>query len=562
MDQRRLIPFVILVFSLVMLWSRWIEYNQPAVTAPSGAATPSTATAPTANADDTVPSPARTPELQPEMSKASRAPRIAVVTDVLRAEISAEGGNIVRLELEKHRATDDPARGFVIFDDGGKHLYEAESGLLGADLPNHQALFTLPEGEQTLADGQDKLVLRLEAPAANGVSVTKIMTFTRGSYLIEIDYEIRNERPEAITAQAYFQFLRDGNPAEQARGFGAQTFGAQTFTGPAFYTDEARFQKVTFAEIADGEAKFATNANNGWVAMVQHYFVSAWLPPQGVTRDYLAKKTKAGNYTAGLMLAPVTVAPGATLNTGAKLYAGPQDQDKLESIAPGLKLVVDYGMLTVIAAPLFWLLSLLHSLTGNWGWAIILVTVIIKLIFFPLSATSYKSMAKMRVLGPRLQRLKELYGNDKAKMQQEMMNLYRTEKINPLGGCLPIVVQIPVFLALYWVLLGSVEMRQAPWLGWIQDLSAPDPYYILPIIMGASMLIQTKLNPNPPDPMQAKIMMALPIIFTFMFLLFPSGLVLYWVVNNVLSIAQQWQITRMIEQGGKKTPNAANDPKA
>ena len=556
MDPRRLIPFVILLLSLVMLWSRWVEYNQPAATAPAAAAIPSAA-APAANTDDTVPAPASVAEPRPEMTATSKAPRIAVVTDVLRAEISAEGGNIVRLELEKHRATADPARGFVIFDDGGEHLYEAESGLIGADLPNHRTLFTLPEGEQALADGQDTLVLRLEAPAVNGVSVTKIMTFTRGSYLIDIDYEIRNERAEAITAQAYFQFLRDGKPAEQARGF-----GVQTFTGPAFYTDNARFQKVSFEEIADNKAKFDPSADNGWVAMVQHYFVSAWVPPQGVARDYLAKKTKTGNYTAGLRLVPVTVAPGATLNTGAQLYAGPQDQDKLESIAPGLKLVVDYGVLTVIAAPLFWLLSLLHSLTGNWGWAIILVTVVIKLIFFPLSATSYKSMAKMRVLGPRLQRLKELYGNDKARMQKEMMDLYRTEKINPLGGCLPIVVQIPVFLALYWVLLGSVEMRQAPWLGWIQDLSTRDPYFILPIIMGASMLIQTKLNPNPPDPMQAKIMMAMPIIFTFMFLWFPSGLVLYWVVNNVLSIAQQWQITRMIERGGKKPANAANDPKA
>ncbi|MDR2032328.1 MAG: membrane protein insertase YidC [Azoarcus sp.] len=578
MDQRRLVPLVLFVLSLTILWINWTNFSQPAPTIPAS----TVSTPPAARDDDTVPTPSAAVAPPTESladSSASRAAQIEVVTDVLRARISAEGGNIVRLELEKHRATStrgifddwwpwattqgksdsDPARGFVIFDDSDEHFYEAESGLLGTNppLPTHRTRFTLPESDQTLADGQDKLTLRLEAPAADGITVTKIMTFTRGSYLIDVDYEIRNERAEAISAQAYFQFQRDGKPAEQARGF-----GVQTFTGPAFYTDDARFQKVTFEEIAEGKAKFVGHADNGWVAMVQHYFVSAWLPPQGLARDYSARKTKSGNYTAGLKLAPVSVAPGATAQVGARLYAGPQDQNKLESIAPGLKLVVDYGVLTIIAAPLFWLLSLLHALTGNWGWAIILVTVIIKLIFFPLSATSYKSMAKMRVLAPRMQRMKELYGNDKARMQQEMIELYRTEKINPLGGCLPILVQIPVFLALYWVLLSSVEMRQAPWLGWIQDLSAPDYRMILPILMGVSMLIQTKLNPTPPDPIQAKIMLALPVIFTIMFMWFPSGLVLYWVVNNILSIAQQWQITRMIERSGKKPAKAANDPKA
>ena len=266
-------------------------------------------------------------------------------------------------------------------------------------------------------------------------------------------------------------------------------------------------------------------------------------------REFFARALGNNLFSAGMIVPVDTLASGAEGKVESRLYAGPQEQDKLEAIAPGLDLVVDYGWLTVIAAPLFWVLSWLHSLTGNWGWAIILVTVALKALFFPLSATSYKSMAKMRVLGPRLQRMKELYGNDKAKLQQEMMSLYRTEKINPLGGCLPILVQIPVFIALYWVLLGSVEMRHAPWLGWIQDLSAKDPYFILPVIMALSMLIQMKLNPTPPDPIQAKVMMAMPVVFGFMFLWFPSGLVLYWVVNNTLSIAQQWQITRMIESG-------------
>jgi len=560
MEQRRLIPLAIFVLSLVMLWTNWIEHNRPAATTSPAAISSTASGAESPALDDSVPTPARTVAPPTAAPAPSVAPRVKVETDVIRAEISAEGGNIVRLELVKHRSSESPEKDYVIFDDGVAHIFEAQSGLLlGANLPNHRTLFELPAGDQVLAEGQDKLELRLKAPAAEGVSVTKVMTFTRGSYLVDVAYEIHNEGPDPLPVQAYFQFLRDGKPAEKA---GEGIFGGiQTFTGPAFYTDEIKFQKVSFSDIDDNKAKFASSANNGWVAIVQHYFVSAWLPPEETGRDYFANKlkTREGLYTAGARLTEQTIEPGATKRIEARLYVGPQDQNKLAEIAPGLKLVVDYGILTVIAAPLFWLLSWFYSLTGNWGWAIILVTVIIKAIFFPLSAASYKSMAKMRVLAPRMQRLKELYGDDKAKMQQEMMSLYRTEKINPLGGCLPILVQIPVFIALYWVLLGSVEMRQAPWLGWIQDLSARDPYFILPIIMGVSMLVQFKLNPSPPDPMQAKIMMAMPIIFTFMFLWFPSGLVLYWVVSNLLSIAQQWQITRMIERGNKKT-KAANDP--
>ena len=548
MDQRRLILLLVFSLSLVMLWDGWIKHNQPAVPAPvAGAAAPATA-----GSSVTTPSAGLTPGATalPSAEAAKAAPKMRVVTDMLRADISAEGGSIVRLELAQHKDTNDRERNFVLLDDGMRHLYSAESGLIGDGLPNHRTVYALPADEVALKDGEDTLVLRLEAPEQNGVKVTKLMTFRRGSYLVDVSYEINNGGAEPLSAHAYFQLTRDGKPAEQV-----EAFGVTTFTGPAFFTDAAKFQKVQFEEIAEGKAKFAKTASDGWVAMVQHYFVSAWLPAAGIEREYFARKVGGDLYSAGVILPVAAIAPGASGSAASRLYVGPQEQDKLEGIAPGLDLVVDYGFLTVIAAPLFWVLSWFHSLTGNWGWAIILVTVAIKLAFFPLSAASYKSMAKMRVLGPRMQRLKELYGNDKAKMQQEMMNLYRTEKINPLGGCLPILVQIPVFIALYWVLLGSVEMRQAPWLGWIQDLSAKDPYFILPIIMGVSMLVQMKLNPTPPDPLQAKIMMAMPIVFTFMFLWFPSGLVLYWVVNNLLSIAQQWQITRMIESAkpGSKT---------
>ncbi|WP_418647636.1 membrane protein insertase YidC [Thauera butanivorans] len=541
MDQRRLILFLVFSFSLVMLWEGWIKHNNPA---PAVQAT----TAAGAAADGSVPTPsvglaASQSAVPGGQAATATAPRVVVETDLLRAEVSAEGGDIVRLELKQHQASGESDANFVLLDDGSvRHQYFAQSGLIGEGLPTHKTLFALPASELALKDGEDQVELRLQAPEQNGLQATKVMRFQRGSYLIDVSYEINNGSGQAIAPHAYFQLTRDGNPAEQV-----EAFGVNTFTGPAFFTDAEKFQKVHFDDITEGKAKFVKNASDGWVAMVQHYFVSAWLPEQGAQREYFARPLGNNLFSAGLIMPVASIEPGAQATVGSRLYAGPQEQDKLEGIAPGLDLVVDYGWLTVIAAPLFWVLSWLHKLTGNWGWAIILVTVLLKIIFFPLSAASYKSMAKMRVLGPRLQRMKELYGNDKAKMQQEMMNLYRTEKINPLGGCLPILVQIPVFIALYWVLLGSVEMRHAPWLGWIQDLSAKDPYFILPIIMGASMLIQMKLNPTPPDPIQAKVMMAMPIVFTFMFLWFPSGLVLYWVVNNILSIAQQWQITRMIE---------------
>ncbi len=551
MDQRRLVLLTVFMLSLFMLWDGWIKHKQPPASVPAAAQSQSGATTP--EVPGTVPAPSANlggsaPTSAIEHTIASVTPRISVSTDMFRAEISATGGDIVRLELTQHRASDDKAKGFVLLDDGARHLYNAQSGLIGADLPNHKTVFTLPPGDLTLKDGEDTLTLRLEAPAQNGVQVAKLLTFHRGSYLVDIRYEIANGSAQAIAPHAYFQITRDGKPAEQV-----EAFGVHTFTGPAFYTDAEKFHKVQFEDIDKGKAKFPQPSDNGWVAMVQHYFVSAWLPEDNVQREFFARKVGNDLYSAGLIVPVTEIAPGATGTANSRLYAGPQEQNKLQSIAPGLDLVVDYGWLTIIAAPLFWVLSWFHGLTGNWGWAIILVTMVLKLLFFPLSAASYKSMAKMRVLAPRLQRMKEQYGDDKAKMQQEMMSLYRNEKINPLGGCLPIVVQIPVFIALYWVLLGSVEMRQAPWLGWIHDLSAKDPYYILPVIMGISMLVQTRLNPTPPDPVQAKLMMAMPIVFSVMFLWFPSGLVLYWVVNNMLSIAQQWKITRMIE-GAK--PNA------
>jgi YidC/Oxa1 family membrane protein insertase len=389
--------------------------------------------------------------------------------------------------------------------------------------------------------------LRLTAAGENGVQVAKTYVFHRDSYLIDVEYEVANGGAAAITPSAYFQFVRDGKDP-----VGGTTRMVSTFTGPAFYTDEKKYEKIAFSDIAKNKAKHVEKAGDGWVGMVQHYFVSAWLPKGTEPREFYTRKLGEDFFAAGVILPMASVAPKATEKLDVPLYVGPQEQDKLKQIAPGLDLVVDYGWLTVIAAPLFWVLEMIHKYIGNWGWAIIGLTMLLKLLFFPLSAASYKSMAKMRLLTPKLTKLKETYGDDRQRLNTEMMEMYKKEKVNPLGGCLPIVVQIPVFIALYWVLLGSVEMRQAPWLGWINDLSAKDPYFILPIIMGATMLIQTKLNPTPPDPIQAKIMWIMPIVFTGMFFMFPAGLVLYWTVNNVLSIAQQWQINRMIEASGLK----------
>lgn len=555
MDQRRLIAFLVLSFALVMLWDAWTS-DQRRNAAPATVAQQTASGAPAASDDGAIPTPTADlaqgvdPAAVPEATAAPASAgqrRITVETDMVKAEISAQGGQIVRMELKRHAASgDDKTRNFVLFDDGMRHTYSAQGGLIGEGLPNHRTMYALPDADQILEDGQDRLVLRLKALDTQGVEVTKLLTFHRGSYVIDMEYEVANRSDRGLSAHAYFQFARDGREAEAV-----EVFGVSTFTGPAVFTEESKFQKVQFEEIDEGKAKFVSRTSDGWLALVQHYFVAAWLPEGGTQRENYMRKIGPDQYTAGIIMPVAAIAPQETASVSTRLYAGPQEQDHLDAIADGLGLVVDYGWLTVIAAPLFWVLSWFHDLTGNWGWAIILVTVLIKLVFFPLSAASYKSMAKMRVLAPRMQRIKELYGHDKPRMQQEVMQMYRTEKINPLGGCLPILVQIPVFIALYWVLLGSVEMRHAPWLGWITDLSAMDPYFILPVLMGATMFIQMKLNPAPPDPIQAKVMMALPFVFTIMFLWFPSGLVLYWVVNNILSIAQQWQITRMIESQKK-----------
>lgn len=544
MDIKRTVLWVVFSLSLLLLWDNWMRYtgkpsmffpNPALVTKPvaAGAAGSATATPPTAAGVNALPG--------AEAAPASKGEIITIVTDLVKAQIDTTGGELKRLELLKHKDSDDPKQNMVLFDSTDKRTYLAQSGLIGGPFPNHRTIFTAKPGIRTLdAGNQVQLVLEAEQ---GGVKLVKTYTFKRDDYVIDVRHDITNAGTAAVAPALYEQLVRDGSaPAGESRFY-------STFTGPAVYTDADHFQKLTFEKIEKGSAEHATKADNGWVALIQHYFVSAFIPTDKKPREIFTKKVATNLYAVGTIEQLGTVAPGATVTAQSRLYAGPQESAVLEATAPGLELVKDYGWLTIIAKPIFWLMTQIHKILGNWGWTIIVLTIIIKLAFFPLSAASYRSMGKMKLVTPKMTAIRERFKGDPTKMNQAMMELYKTEKINPLGGCLPIVVQIPVFISLYWVLLASVEMRNAPWLGWIHDLAAPDPFYILPVVMAISMFIQTKLNPKPPDPMQAKVMMFMPIIFSVMFFFFPSGLVLYWVVNNVLSIAQQWVITKNMESG-------------
>jgi YidC/Oxa1 family membrane protein insertase len=472
---------------------------------------------------------------------------VILANDKFELELSTLGADIRRVTFKEIGSALDNNKPLVLLQDDPKNRFITQSGLVGEGLPNHKSGFVLERKDDGLASGRDSVEARFSFKDPSGIEVEKTYRLKRGSYEIAVETQLRNTTATPIAPTAYYHFLRDANPPTQDASQTNAFAGIATFTGFAIYTDEAKFTKLDFKDIEKGKAVYPKSAKDGWLAMVQHYFVSSWLPKQGTARDYYVESVGDNLFRAGVKEALGSIAPGATATTTMNLYIGPQETDRLEKIAPGLDLVVDYGWLHIIAKPLFIVLSWIHSWVGNWGWAIIILTIMIKVVFYPLNAKAGRSMAKMRVLAPKMEKLKQLYGDDKQKMNLAMMELYKTEKINPLGGCLPIVVQIPVFIALYWVLLASIELRHAPWIGWIQDLSAPDPYYILPVIYAVSMFVQTKLNPQPADPVQAKVMLAMPIVFSIFFFFFPSGLVLYWVVQNLLSIAQQWHINRTIE---------------
>ena len=570
-DMRRTLLWVVFTMSLVLLWDAWNKHTgQPSI---FGAPAPKpVASAPPTPATGQPPAPAVVPSAQPAAPGAAGVPaptaagtaaapaavpnaplvateQVTITTDVVKATFDTVGGSLVRLELLKHTDQNDTSRNVLLFDQSPKRLYLAQTGLItsqaGVQLPNHLTAMKVLTSERTLAAGAAQIELKLESPAIDGRRLVKTYTFKRGDYVVGVKHEVFNEGSAPVSPQLYLQLARDGNPPEGESAF------YFTFTGPAVYTEASKFTKVDFKDIEKGKASHDKAADNGWVAMVQHYFASAWLLPEKVQREFRTAKVADNHFSIAMVVPLGEVAAGASKAFESRLFAGPQEEHKLAALAPGLELVKDYGWFTVLAKPLFWLLDQLYDLLGNWGWAIVALVFLLKAAFYWLNASAYKSMAKMKAINPRVMEMRERLKDKPQQMQQEMMRMYREEKVNPLGGCLPIVAQMPFFIALYWVLLSSVEMRQAPWIGWITDLAVKDPWFILPLLMTASSLLQTWLNPTPPDPLQAKLMWIMPLAFSFMFFFFPAGLVLYWLTNNILSIAQQWFINKRLGVLGK-----------
>lgn len=551
-DIRRTILWVIFGFSMVLLWDQWQIHNgkqatffpnpaAKAAAAPAGAASASAAVLATPAAVG------QAPAAGPAAAVASE--RFDVSTDVLKLTFDTQGGALVRTEFLQYLDSNDKTRNFVLLDDTPARFYQAQTGLIGGaapdSFPTHKSVMAV-SGDKSLKDGQDELKLVFTSQDTGGIKLVKTYTLRRGAYDIAVKHEVINTGTAAVSPQLYLQLVRDGNkPAGESSFY-------STFTGPAVYTDVKKYQKVEFADIKKGKADFEKESTNGYVAMVQHYFASAWILPADVKRTFSLDAKDVGATVAdccyrATMITPLdTVAPGQTKAVDAKLFVGPQEEKKLEALAPGMELVKDYGWLTILAKPLYWLLDKLHAFIQNWGWSIVALVLLLKVAFYWLNAKAYASMAKMKAVNPRIMEMRERLKDNPQQMQQEMMKIYREEKVNPMGGCFPIMIQIPVFIALYWVLLSSVEMRNAPWVLWIHDLSSPDPFFILPVVMTMTTLLQTALNPAPPDPLQAKMMWIMPLAFSVMFFFFPSGLVLYWITNNILSIAQQWIInTRM-----------------
>jgi YidC/Oxa1 family membrane protein insertase len=578
MDIKRTVLWVIFSMSLLLLWDNWMRHNGkqsmffPATTAQqaktasaSGTASSASAVANAASAGTT----AAANDAAIFAPPAIRSETITITTDLLKVDIDTIGGEIKRLELLKYADSDDASKNVVLFDShGGRtrteetgffglfkgtklvpipaRTYAAQTGLLGGNFPNHKSGFVALPGARSL-DGANELNLVLESEQA-GVKLIKTLTFKKGSYVIDVKHTVANSTAAAITPSLYLQLIHDGTKPTS----GGMLSGQTEFYAPAVYTEAKHFQKLSFDDIekrhgkADAKPDHETLSDNGWVSMIQHFFVSAFIPEDKVKREIRTERVRDNIYSISSVIPLGSVAPGANVSSNARLYSGPQESAILEKVAPGMELVKDYWYFAMIAKPMFWIMELIHKILGNWGWTIVVFTIAIKLALFPLSAAGYRSMAKMKVVTPKMTALKEKYKNEPQKLNVAMMELYKTEKINPLGGCLPILIQMPIFLSLYWVLQASVEMRGAPWMGWITDLSKPDPWFILPVLYAISMYITTKLSPAPADPVQAKMMLFMPLLFSVMFLFFPSGLVLYWVVNNVLSIGQQWVINNKI----------------
>ena len=544
MDTPRFILVLALTLVSIMLWEAWQrDYGA----APAGTATP--------DALQPLEDPG-IPQIKPDDTATRSVPGAealqgtdgsvtTVETDVLRLKID-RGGTIVFAELPGYPVSlDNPDQAFVLLNNSTNLYHVIQSGIVGETAPTHKDMFSAGRTSYTLNESEDVLEVPLTWKSADGVSVTKVFIFARGSYRIHLKHIIENESVTDWEGRQYTQIKRD-DPSKEGRKL------LYTYTGAVLSSPDNRYEKISFDDMEDAETD--ENISNGWAAMIQHYFLTAILPAdkQAVYR-YYTRAFSSQYYSIGNVSPALRLAPGQQGELADYLYVGPKQQSELEQLAEGLELTVDYGILWFLAKPLFWCLERLYGLTGNWGWSIILVTVMLKVLFYRLSAAGYRSMANMRRVQPRMVTIRERHKDDRARLNQAMMQIYKEEKINPFGGCFPILVQIPVFLALYWVLLESVELRQADFIFWLNDLSSKDPFYVLPIIMGATMLIQQRLNPAPMDPMQEKVMKALPFVFTVFFAFFPSGLVLYWVTNNVLSIAQQWLITKNLEKEGHST---------
>ena len=550
MDFKKTILWAVFSMSGLMLYNNWqVHEGKPSLFGgvPANAPAQAEKAAPINKVDvptqiSGAPVIAATPAIAAGAIESSE--KFVLQNDVLVLEISANGANVVDAKLLKQLTPEQ--KPVELFQYTPTHKYFARSGLISLnnnDLPNHTSLFKLVQSGK---DGSGR-PFAVFASERNGVRLEKTFVLNPGSYVVDVGHRVTQATSNPNPLVLYTEIVRDASQEQKIGPFDG-AFSASTFTGPAVYTDKEKFNKLEFTAIDKNKITIPTQVAAGepaWIAMVQHYFASAWIPGDKSARDIYAGKIDNDLYRIGMQIPLGVVAPGTTFVEKAQLFVGPQEESVLETIAPGFELLKDYGYLTILAKPIFWLLENIHTYVGNWGWSIILLTILIKLVFFPLSAASYKSMARMKEVQPRLVAMKEQYKGEPQKLNQAMMEMYRKEKINPLGGCLPVLIQIPVFISLYWVLLSSVEMRGAPWILWIHDLSVPDPYYILPLVMAASMFVQTKLNPTPPDPIQAKVMLYMPIVFSVMFFFFPAGLVLYWVVNNLLSIAQQWQINNM-----------------
>ena len=555
-DIRRTILWVIFGFSMVLLWDQWqVSHGNKATFFPSSTQTakPSIAAAPASAGSAAVPlpaastvsgSPAAVPSGAPSVAPSAVRERLVVNTDVLSLTFDSEGGTLVHSAFVKYKDMVNKDKGFVLLDESTNRVYVAQTGLIagasGGTFPTHKTPMTLLPGERTFKDGQNELLVQFESADLGGVKLRKTYTIKRGAYDLAVRHEVINTGSTPVAPQLYLQLVRDGNKPPGESSF------YSTFTGPAIYTEAQKYQKVEFKKIEDNSVDVEKQATNGYVAMVQHYFASAWILPDGLKRDLFFRKVDTNLYAVGMITPLGSIVPGATKTIDSKFFVGPQEEKVLEALSPGLELVKDYGWLTILAKPLYWLLDRLHSFIQNWGWSIVALVLLLKIAFYWLNAKAYASMAKMKAINPKITEMRERLKDKPQEMQQAMMKIYREEKVNPMGGCFPIMIQIPVFIALYWVLLSSVEMRGAPWILWIRDLSSPDPYYILPVVMALTTMLQTALNPAPPDPMQAKLMWFMPLIFSVMFFFFPAGLVLYWITNNILSITQQWVInTRM-----------------